>query len=46
VLIDEGGGYSNSSNVANLNTNMVVGSTIDTGGRVISATVSVMFELE
>lgn len=46
VLIDEGAGYSNSSNVANLNTNMVVGSTIDTGGRVISATVSVVFELE
>ena len=46
VLIDEGGGYSNSGNVANLNTNMVVGSTIDTGGRVISATVSVVFELE
>ncbi|MEA3012511.1 MAG: uncharacterized protein QOD42_1056 [Sphingomonadales bacterium] len=46
VLIDEGGGYSSSNNVANLNTNMVVGSTIDTGGRVISATVSVVFELE
>lgn len=47
VLVEEGGGYSNSSsNVANMNMNMVVGSTIDTGGRLISATVSVMFELE
>jgi uncharacterized protein YggE len=48
VLIDEGGNYGSSggNNFANMNTNMVVGSTIDTGGRVISATVSVVFELE
>lgn len=47
VLIDEdGGGYGRTSNVANMNMNVTMGSTIDTGGRVISATVSVMFELE
>jgi hypothetical protein len=48
VLIDEGGNYRNSGgdNFANMSTNTIVGSTIDTGGRVISATVSVVFELE
>jgi uncharacterized protein YggE len=48
VLIDEDGGYSGSgsNNMVNMATNSVVGSTIDTGGRVISATVSVVFELE
>jgi uncharacterized protein YggE len=48
VLIDEGDNYRSSggNNFANMNTNVVVGSTIDTGGRVISATVSVVFELE
>ena len=38
---DRGGGQ-----VANLNTNSMVGSTIDTGGRTLSATVNVIFELE
>lgn len=47
VMIDEGGGqYARNNNVANLNTNVMVGSTIDTGGRQLSATVQVMFELE
>lgn len=48
VLIDEDGGYSGSgsNNMVNMATNSIVGSTIDTGGRIISATVSVVFELE
>jgi uncharacterized protein YggE len=46
VLVTEEAGYSPRSNVANMNSNSLVGSTIDVGGRQLSATVSVVFELE
>lgn len=47
VLVDEAGGYAGpGGGVANMNMNVAVGSTIDTGGRQITATVSVIFELE
>lgn len=46
VLVSEEGGYSPRDNVANMAMNVAVGSTIDPGGRRLSATVSVVFELE
>lgn len=46
VLVTEAGRYQAAENVTNMAMNTVVGSTIDTGGRVLSATVNVVFELE
>lgn len=46
VLVTEAPRYRDADNVANMASNTIVGSTIDTGGRVLSATVSVVFELE
>ena len=46
VLVTEASRYSATDNVTNMAMNSVVGSTIDTGGRILSATVNVIFELE
>jgi uncharacterized protein YggE len=46
VLVTEAPRHPAADNVANMASNTIVGSTIDTGGRTLSATVSVVFELE
>lgn len=46
VLVTEAPRHYAAENVTNMAVNTIVGSTIDTGGRTLSATVSVTFELE